>query len=129
MPDRRTPEFDDDDDDDFLETVTKMDNQQSKPARKSSVPLECESINDIFGSPSPLSRLKSRKLENKENIRDRSDDLHSKIWPKLNLFDEEDVGSSTMFPEESVDDLGEDDVPLVNQRISGNENYDFAFEI
>ena len=102
-----------DDDDDFLETLEKVEKQNQTPKRKSSWShaIVHDDIDAIFGSPSPLSRLKNLK-SNKEN------DIHQEIrkLPKLNFDEENKAGPSVeTSAHQSCDSADEDDIPLVYQ--------------
>ena len=97
-----------DDDDDFLEALQNIENQNLK--RKRSKSIIDDDIDAVFGSPSPLSRLKSHRREDKENL----GEVHRQIWfPNLNL---EEGGER----EDSLDQ-DDDDVPLVRATFKGED--------
>ena len=97
-----------DDDDDFLEALQNIENQNLK--RKRSKSIIDDDIDAVFGSPSPLSRLKSHRREDKENL----GEVHTQIWfPNLDL---EEGGER----EDSLDQ-DDDDVPLVRATFKGED--------
>ena len=104
----------DDDDDDFVETKKTTTKSSRKSSRSKSSQNE---IDEIFGSPSPMSRLKNARRSNKENLVDG--DCHSKIW--LN-FDEAalPVTRSVDHHQASSEEEDPDDIPLVNKHSWGN---------
>ena len=111
-------DFDDDDDDDFVDTKAKKTTTNS--SRKSSRAKSSQNeIDEIFGSPSPMSRLKNARRSNKENLLDGGD-CHSQIWNDFDLPHRAALPSTRPVQQLFSEDEDLDDIPLVNTLGWGN---------
>ena len=99
-----------DDDDEFVDTK-RLNTNSSRKSSWSMIESGQNEIDEIFGSPSPMSRLKNARRSNKESLVDG--DCHSKVWLNFNEPDQAALPATSFLHQNSSEEEDLDDIPLV----------------